>query len=209
MTFRTGSRKDYQQCLSVMISAFKDYAFFNVYQTEDQHLFLEMMMKIWLDNSFRNGTVLVAEENSRIVGVVVLQAPGDSEINIVDFYHRESQMLVNLAGKDTLKAFLHMCELSDKACRSLPDPKWHLVLLAVSAKQEGQGIGSQLMQKAVIPYILEKGGGLLTFNTNAEVNLSFYHNNGFEEFDVSVLHANGVDLGNWSFKKDIFLTARI
>lgn len=203
MIFRIGNRRDYPQCLSVLISAFENYAFFNVYQAEDQSLFFETMMKIWLDNSFRNGTVLVAEKDSRIASVAVLQAPGDPEIDIVDFSHRESKTLIDLAGKDTLNAFLHMCEVSDKACHSLPDPKWYAVLLAVSAREKGRGIGSRMLQKSVIPHILENGGGLLTFNTNAEVNLPFYHKNGFEEFDVSVLHENGVNLGNWSYKKEI------
>jgi GNAT superfamily N-acetyltransferase len=203
MIFRIGNRKDYLQCLSVLTSAFENYAFFNVYRAKNQHLFFETMMKIWLDNSFRNGTVLVAEENSTIVGVAVLQAPGDPEINIADFSHRESKTLIDLAGRNTLNSFLHMCEVSDKACHSLPNPKWYLILLAVSAEQEGRGIGSQMLQKFVIPHILENGGGLLTFNTNAEVNLPFYHKNGFEEFDVSVLHENGADLGNWSYKKEI------
>lgn len=203
MFFRIGNRKDYPQCLSVLISAFENYAFFNIYRVKDQHLFFETMIKIWLDNCFRNGTVLVAEDDSRITSVAVLQAPGDPEIDIVDFSHRESKTLIDLAGKETLSAFLHMCEASDKACHSLPDPKWYLVLLAVSARREGRGIGSQMLQKFVIPYILDNGGGLLTFNTNAVVNLPFYHKNGFEEFDVSVLHENGVDLGNWSYKKEL------
>jgi GNAT superfamily N-acetyltransferase len=186
-----------------LISAFENYAFFCVYQAVSQPRVFKTMMKIWLDNCFRYGTVLAAEEDSKIVGAAVLRAPGDPEINIVDFSHRESRPLVDLAGRETVNAFLRMCETSDEACRSLPEPKWHLVLLAVSAEQKGRGIGSRLLQEAVIPYIRKKGGGLLAFNTNAQANLPFYHRNGFEEFDVAVLHENGVDLGNWSFKKEI------
>lgn len=203
MIFRIGNRNDYPQCLSVLISAFEKYAFFRVYQAADQSRFFKTMMEIWLDNSFRNGTVLVAEENSGVVGAAVLQAPGDPEIDIVDFSHSESQILIDLAGRDTLNAFLHMCEVSDRACHSLPDPKWYLVLMAVSDKQKGRGIGSKMLQKSVIPFIQKNGGGLLTFNTNAEINVPFYHKNGFQEFDISVLHENGVDLGNWSYKKEI------
>ncbi|MGI6178332.1 MAG: GNAT family N-acetyltransferase [Eubacterium sp.] len=203
MIFRTGDRKDFSQCLSVLISAFENYAFFNIYRAKEQHRFFETMMKIWLDNSFRNGTVFVAEEHSEIVAAAVLQAPGDPEIDIVDFSHCESKTLIDLAGKETLNAFLHMCEVSDKACHDLPDPKWYAVLMAVAARQEGKGIGSKMLQSALIPYIRKNGGGLLTFNTNAEVNLPFYHKNGFQEFDVSVLHENGVELGNWSYKKEI------
>ena len=206
MVFRIGRQKDYLPCLAVLESAFEKYTFFQIYRAENQPLYFDAMMRIWLDNCFHNGTVLVAEENSRISGMAVLQAPGDPEIDIIDFSHKESRILIDLAGMDTLNAFLHMCEVSDRACRSLPDPKWYLVLLAVSVRQEGLGIGSQLLQNAVIPHILKNGGGLLTFNTNAEVNVPFYHKNGFQEFDVSVLHENGVDLGNWSYRKEILRT---
>lgn len=203
MIFRTGHWEDFEQCLSVLVSAFEDYAFFNIYRAKDQHLFFESMMRIWLDNSFRNGTVLVAEEDSGIVAVAVLQAPGDPEIDIVDFSHKESQTLLDLAGKETLNAFLHMCEVSDRACHALPDPKWYAVLLAVQNGQKGKGIGSRMLQESLIPHIQKNGGGLLTFNTNADINLPFYHRNGFRAFDFLTLHENGVDLGNWSYKKEI------
>lgn len=161
------------------------------------------MMKIWLDNSFHYGSVFVAEEDFQIVGVAVLQAPNDQEINIIDFSHKESSTLINLAGKDTLNAFINMCQMSDLACHRLPDPKWYLVLLAVSAEYKNRGIGSQLLQKSVIPSIAAQGGGLLAFNTNAEENRSFYQKNGFAEFDESVLYENGMKLGNWSYKRQI------
>ena len=39
-----------------------------------------------------------------------------------------------VGGKKATKAFLNMCEVLDTACHTLPSPKWHLVLLAVSEK---------------------------------------------------------------------------
>ena len=101
------------------------------------------------------------------------------------------------------KAFRHMCQVADKACHDLPDPKWHLVLLAVSSHSKGQGIGSKMLHDCILPYIAKNGGGLLTFNTNEEVNRTFYKKNGFEEFDIDTLHENGKEIGNWSYKRMI------
>lgn len=78
------------------------------------------------------------------------------------------------AGIKNTKAFLHMCEMSDKACHLIPDSKWHLVLLAVQSCSKRCGIGSEMLQKCIIPYIKSNGGGVLTFNTNVEGNRAFY-----------------------------------
>ena len=83
------------------------------------------------------------------------------------------------------------------ACDSLPSPKWHLCLLAVSEAQKGYG--SQMLHRGVEPYIAKRGGGSLVFNTNAEINRKFYSKNGFEEFASESFPANGKILGNWSF----------
>ena len=60
-----------------------------------------------------------------------------------------------------------------------------------------------MLHDCILPYIAENGGGLLTFNTNAEINRAFYKKNGFEEFDVDTLNENGKEIGNWSYKRMI------
>ena len=68
------------------------------------------------------------------------------------------------------------------------NPKWHLVLLAVQSCSKRCGIGSEMLQKCIIPYIKSNGGGVLTFNTNVEGNRAFYKKNGFEEFDIKTIY---------------------
>lgn len=161
--------------------------------------FFDTMMDIWIKNSFKNGTVLVGDDNDTIVAVAVLKTPDDKEIDFIDFSIKSLKMICAGGIKNT-KAFLKMCEVSDLACHNLPNPKWHLVLLAVSSSYKGKGIGSSMLQNCIIPYVFKKGGGLFTFNTNAEINRPFYKKNGFEEFDECVLFENGKESGNWSYK---------
>lgn len=203
MIYRKANKHDTEQCYEILKDAFKNYPFFKVYKGNNQRNFFEIMMKIWIDNSFENGTVLIAEDENAIVGIAVLKAPDDKEIDIVDFSHPESSKLIAAGGLHNVEAFIKMCEISDKACHTLSNPKWHLVLLAVSGKYKGNGIGSKMLHHCVIPYISKFGGGLLTFNTNSERNRSFYIKNGFEEFDNSILLENGVELGNWSYRMKI------
>ena len=203
MIYRKANKCDIGQCYEILKDAFKNYPFFEVYKGKNQKVFFDLMMKIWIDNSFEKGTVLIAENENNIVGIAVLKAPDDKEIDIVDFSHPESVNLVSAGGLDNVKAFIKMCESSDEACHTLSNPKWHLVLLAIPSKYKGNGIGSKMLHHCIIPYIAKLGGGLLTFNTNAERNRSFYIKNGFEEFDNSTLLENGIELGNWSYRMKI------
>lgn len=204
MIIRKAKTTELQQCIELLQDAFNGYAFFEIYvdDVKRRKKFFLSMMKIWMKNSFRYGTVLVCEDNEKIISVAVLKASQDKEIDFFDF-SLQSLYSVLLGGFQATKAFRHMCEVSDKACHSLPDPKWHLVLLAVSSHSKGQGIGSKMLHDCILPYIAENGGGLLTFNTNAEINRAFYKKNGFEEFDVDTLNENGKEIGNWSYKRMI------
>jgi ribosomal protein S18 acetylase RimI-like enzyme len=161
------------------------------------------MMEIWVRDCFEKGTVLTARQEEKIVGVAVLQSPEDEEIEIINKEDFAYDRLEKVAGADNIEKFIHMCEVSDADCHKLPIPKWHLVLLAISNKCNGQGIGSIMLQKCIIPYLKEHNAKLITFNTNAEINRRFYIKNGFEEFAVEYLIENGIRMGNWSYKMSI------
>lgn len=204
MVFRRADTNEMHKCAEILKDAFRGYDFFEIYVNNPKRrkIFFETMMDIWMKNSFKNGTVLVGTENDSIVSIAVLKAPNDREIDFID-RSLKSLKLVLAGGYKNTKAFLNMCEISDEACHKLPNPKWHLVLLAVSSKYKGTGIGSTMLQEHIIPYIAHNGGGLFTFNTNTEVNRPFYKKNGFEEFDECVLNENGKEMGNWSYKMTI------
>ncbi|AET59686.1 histone acetyltransferase HPA2-like protein [Paenibacillus terrae HPL-003] len=48
-----------------------------------------------------------------------------------------------------------------------------------------------MLNECIKPYIASHGGGLITFNTNAEDNRSFYRKNGFTEIHEMTIRANG------------------
>lgn len=156
MNFRKANKNEESICSGILKDAFRGYDFFEIYVNNQKRRekFFNIMMEIWMKNSFKYGNVLVAEENKNIVAVTVLKAPNEKDINFVDKSIKSIKMFLIGGIKDT-KAFLKMCKVSDEACDSLPNPKWHLVLLAVSSKCKGKGIGSAMLQKCIIPYIAQ------------------------------------------------------
>lgn len=204
MNFRIADKKELIICTKVVKDAFDEYEFFNMFieHPQKRKAYFEVLMEVWMKNCFQYGTVLVGTENDEIVSVAVLNAPDDKEIDFIDCSIKTIKLFC-IGGIKNTKRFLKMCETSDEACHVLPNPKWHLVLLAVAKKYSGKGIGSLMLQNCIIPYVSKHGGRLLTFNTNAEVNRSFYKKNGFEEFDISTLYENGKELGNWSYKMNL------
>ncbi len=201
MNFRRARKNEIGICAEILKDAFSSYSFFKVYvdNQKREKVFFDNMMDIWMKNSYKNGTVFVGTENSSIIAVAALRAPGDKDIAFIDCSVKGLKMAA-ACGIKNLKAFLKMCEASDDACHKLPDPKWHLVLLAVSGRYKGRGAGSSMLHDCIIPYVANNGGGLLTLNTNTQSNRVFYKKNGFYEFDETMLHENGKCIGNWSYK---------
>ena len=101
---------------------------------------------------------------------------------------------------ETLRRKSGVARLSGAACETVPEPRWHLCLLAVDASRKGGGVGSRMLQECIIPYVASHGGGTLTFNTNAEINRRFYLKNGFTEFDARRLHTGALTIDDWCYR---------
>ncbi len=200
LLIRRAVRSDRKACTILARDAFRTYPFFSVYG--DDPRFYDALMRIWVRNGFRHGTVLVGVEDGQVVAVAMLKAPHDREILFRDA-SLDTLRLYRAVGRKNAAAFFAMCARSDAACHALPSPKWHLSMLAVSPAQHGKGLGSAMLWQGVVPCLRADGGGLLTFNTNTEVNRAFYQRNGFTEFDDVPIVENGVTLGNWSFRLEV------
>lgn len=205
LSFRMASKQDIEACTQILKDSFRGYPFFELYVTDPkkQAKFLSAMYEVWMKTSFQNETVFVAEMDGAPVAVAVVKAPENKQSTPRD-YLRAGGLRVVLAGGvlNTIR-LMRTVHASDQACHNLPDPKWHLSLLAVSGSCKGHGVGSRMLNECIIPHIAGCGGGLLTFNTNTEENRAFYRKNGFEEFDEMICYGNGKQVGNWSYKKEI------
>lgn len=202
LEIRLAEKSEYKQCTEIVQQAFCNYPFFQIFVDDDynRRKFNEAILNIWCAALYNN-TVLVGLENGQIKAMAELQSPTDKGYSNSAYFSWAGLCALYYGGWRNLRDFMRLGDKAGVACDSLPSPKWHLCLLAVSEAQ--QGYGCQMLQQGIIPYIAQHGGGMLVFNTNAEINRQFYSKNGFEEFASEHFPVNGKILGNWSYRKMI------
>lgn len=205
LSFRLASNQDLEACTQLLKDSFQGYPFFELYVTDPkkQAKFLAALHEVWMKTSFQNETVFMAEMDGAPVAVAVVKAPNNKQSTPWDYLHAGGWRVMLAGGLLSAARLMRTVQASDQACHNLPDPKWHLSMLAVSGACKGHGVGSRMLNECITPYIANHGGGLLTLNTNTEENRIFYRKNGFEEFDEMIFHGNGKQVGNWSYKKEI------
>ena len=55
----------------------------------------------------------------------------------------------------------------------------------------------------MVPYVKEKGGGMLSLITNSVENTIFYKSNGFKRFDYMKVPADKTEIGNSCFSMTV------
>lgn len=195
-------KKTLASCQDIIKAAFSDYPLLQAVPTKDPAAFSDAVISVWC-KALRRNTVLAARRDGQIVAVAELQAPSDKGYSDAQYRSLSALRARRCAGKESWQDFKRLCSLAGAACETLPDPRWHLCLLAVDASQKGGGIGSRMLHECLLPYISAHGGGVLTFNTNAEVNRRFYLKNGFEEFDARVLRVGELQIGDWCYRRTV------
>ena len=110
-------------------------------------------------------------------------------------------MLFPVGFKSLIK-FFDLSEESHKPCEKYKTA-WYVELLAVSKNHKGQGLGSDMLNNCLIPYIKSERGTQLALITNTEQNCKFYKKNGFELFDKMALEMNGKQVNNYCFIADL------
>ena len=106
-------------------------------------------------------------------------------------------------GFSRILDFFTISEEAHADCAKNCPGAWYLELLAVDGNRKGQGLGSNMLQDCVIPYIKTRGDKLLSLITNTEQNRKFYTKNGFQEFAGRKLTRQGRTIGNWNFLRAI------
>jgi len=209
ITYRQATKNDFDECLEVNYSAFKDYSLYQVYDHKSekkQQKFNKDIMRIQLSDGMDNDTVMVAEHDGKIIGVTIIQ----------DEYHKEPSVLKYIISYGGLTAlidggykntfgFLDMMDECNapRLEYAKNNPTYNLELIAIDRKYAGKGIGSRMINECVIPFVKKRGAKRLTLITNAKNNTFFYKKNGFEVIHHNTKTYNNRTLDNWVFKRDI------
>ena len=140
--------------------------------------------------------------DGKIVSIALLQNPNVKRVTIFDYIKAGGVGLLFPVGFKSLINFFDISEESHKPCEKYNDA-WYVELLAVSKDYKGQGLGSNMLNNCLIPYIKSEGGTQLALITNTEQNCIFYKKNGFDMFDKTVLEMNNHQVNNYCFIRSL------
>ncbi|MDO4670914.1 MAG: GNAT family N-acetyltransferase [Aerococcus sp.] len=205
LQLREVKQEEINACIRLVQAAFDDYLFFKAYvdDPERKEQFYNKLMEIWVRSIADRHTLYVGEEFGEIQAVAGVQRPHQKDIENRDYLDYGGREALAIAGEDDTKRFLEMLAISDEPCHAIPQPKWYFELLAVRTDRSGRGIGTRMFTEGLLPLVAQNGGGITTLNTNTEPNVRFYLKNGFKVIDERWLHANGHEIPNWSFVRNV------
>ncbi|ORX45939.1 hypothetical protein BCR36DRAFT_106297 [Piromyces finnis] len=208
ISYRVATKKDFDECLEVVYSAFKEYSVYQIWKTSSekkQQKFNKAIMSVQLYDAMTNDTVMVAERDNKIICVSMIQDEKHKEPSVPRYFlYGALSILINGGFKNTF-GFLDMMDHCNapRLEYAKTNPCFNLECIAVMKECIGQNIGSRMINECVIPFVKKRGGQHLTLITNSEKNTFFYKKNGFEIYHHDTLTYNNKNLKNWIFKLDI------
>ena len=205
ITYRPVRAEELEEVTALLTESFCNYSFFEMYMDnkEKQYKFLRAILEVGVKATYTKYIIMVGVQNNEIVSVAQLKAPDTSKISLMDYVLAGGIKILLAGGLSNTFGFLKMLKEASSICHHLSGRVWYLEFFAVSASCQGQGVGSNMLENCIIPYIQKSGGGLLTLITNSEQNRAFYTKNGFEEFHEMFIRRNGKEIGNWSYRMKI------
>ena len=205
MKYRKAEKADLDQVVRVASTAFEDYLFLKVIKDlvrdlKQYPVFVEKMMRILVRIFFKHHICFVAEKNTEIYAVALLQK---GPIPFRLYLLNGGIGLLKFISLKNILSYLKFMEDTDKELEQNVDFDWYLMLLAVAPKHQRQGYGSRFMTEGIEPFLEEIKGEKLAFYTNTKGNVYFYTKNGYKEVYSSEICFNQVEMGNWYFLKEL------
>lgn len=186
---------------------FGDYPFFKFafknLENEEKYLrYMDKLHYVHIKANMYKYKCFVGTIDEKIVSIALLQNPNVKRVTIFDYIKAGGVGLLFPVGFKSLINFFDISEESHKSCEKYNDA-WYVELLAVSKNHKGQGLGSDMLNDCLIPYIKSEGGTQLALVTNTEQNCKFYKKNGFNMFDKTVLEMNNKQVNNYCFIRSL------
>ena len=196
------------ELLKVFIDAFEKYPLFyvfrNDFKTEEKyHDFYEYFMKVLFNATIRKDECYIGLKNGRIVTFLIIEKPTDKPVGFWDYVFTGGLKFIPKLGLSNTFKYLTLSEETEYVVKRIAEPRWHLYFIVVNTDNQGEGIGTDVIQDFLIPYVTENNGNLLTVTTNAEHNVKFYLDNGFTLIEKETLTYNNNPVENWSFKMEL------
>ena len=181
---------------------FFKYAFKNLDSEEKYIKYMDKLHYVHMKANMYKYKCFVGTIDGKIVSAALLQNPNVKRVTIFDYIKAGGVGLLFPVGFKSLINFFDISEKAHKPCEKYKDT-WYIESLAVNKNYKSRGLGSDMLNNCLIPYIKSEGGTKLTLITNTAQNCKFYEKNGFEMFDKTMLEMNGKQVDNYCFVRDI------
>ena len=206
ITYSPMLKSETSECAELAAQAFATYEYFtNYFPDADRRLdFLRKVIKSEYLTNYGHAVFLVGKQEGRIVAVTQILPPDYKKPNDFAYLIHGWWRVLAIRPKEPVNDWLTMDEKAGAYCHQLmKDGMWYISSLTISPDCQGQGIGSDIIENCIIPYIRQHGGKRMCLFTNSEKNVRFYTKCGFEIIDRQTISYNGHEMGSWSFTKDI------
>jgi len=197
-----------KEVINIFINAFKNYPLFEIvkddFKTEEKfHKFYNCFMKALFKATIRKNECYIGIINGNVIDLIIIDAPTDNPVGFLDYLLSGGLKPILKLGLFNALKFLKLSDQTEYVVKHIKKPRWHLYFLVVELKHQGKGIGSDVINNFLIPFVKEKNGKLLTVTTNSKHNVNFYMNNGFSLIKEETLKYKDRKVNNWSFRMDL------
>lgn len=203
ISFSIMKKEEIEEATKVAVSSFMDYCFISNYIPEDRReKFIYKSVLNDLSLLFECSVTVVAKDGDKIVAVGNLCEPNYKEPSFIKYVMNGCAKCFIYGGfKDTF-AWYRMYTDSVKPCQKYKSYAY-LNLMAVEPAYQGDGIGSTMIQKYILPEAQKMKADGVSIYTNKDLNRKFYTKNGAVEFDERFYTYKDKKMGSWSFLLDI------
>ncbi|KAF1296299.1 hypothetical protein BAU15_15085 [Enterococcus sp. JM4C] len=208
VTFRHAKKEELLLIIDLFSDSFKNDPLMSVFNPtgKNQQQFIHTLFSVNTISYFRKHLCFVGILEDEIVAAALVKKKEVPEVNFVDYAKSGGWKLITNLEINHFIRFLATYDKAQVACKELSPDGWYIDTIAVKESRQGAGLGGSLIQKCILPYIENCGGGQLTLITQNKNNCQFYVKNGFTNFDKSGLTNDQVKIDNYSFSQYISAT---
>ena len=206
LIYRIAEDKDLKTISTLCADAFMEYDFYRpfVEEPEKRWRFIYDLHVQCFKAEIKRKQAVVGEEDGEIITAFSIHDPGRKQAGFSEYLATGIGMVFHY-GITPFKWFdmYDKCVApADRFIKENPDV-YYIEILAVRPDRQRHGIGTRDIQEYMVPYVKEKGGGMLSLITNSVENTMFYESNGFKCFDYMKVPAAKTEIGNWCFSMPV------
>lgn len=209
INYRIARKNEFRQIGKMAMEAFGDYPLFNIcfrhrFNRQEKYInFMQILHRIHIRTFARRNTCLVGTIDDQIVSMALVINPKFKNASIWDYVMAGGFNIFRKVGASGIKAIRDIEEQSLEYLNEKHPDAWLIGLIIVDPNHKGTGLGSQMLNDCVIPFVHENGGTQIVLNTNSEANRAFYQKNGFEEIDQHEISIGTRTITNWSYVMEL------